>query len=194
VAAERLNVAGMRPVPVMLAAPMPALPGPGAFRRLSAEPKYDGYRVLLLRYDGRCVVQSRRGAHLTRSFPDLAAAAIEQVPEETVLDGEAVVGVDGRLDFGELQKRVASPARATALARERPATFLAFDLLVIEGEDLRGLPLAEQRSRLTALMGTCRPPLQRLEGGQTVGDVRLQHRSAQRRPSRRRRPASQRPR
>jgi ATP-dependent DNA ligase len=73
-------------------------------------------------------VQSRRGAHLTRSFPDLAAAAIEQVPEETVLDGEAVVGVDGRLDFGELQKRVASPARATALARERPATFLAFDL------------------------------------------------------------------
>jgi ATP-dependent DNA ligase len=43
VAAERVSVAGLRPVPVMLAAPVPALPGRGAFRRLSAEPKYDGY-------------------------------------------------------------------------------------------------------------------------------------------------------
>src|SRR3954469_9669307 len=79
--------------PVMLAAPIPALPGRGAFRRLSAEPKYDGYRVLLLRYDGRCVVQSRRGVNLTRAFPDLAAEAVEQLPDETIVDGEAVVGV-----------------------------------------------------------------------------------------------------
>ena len=42
-----------------------------------------------------------------------------------------MVGVDGRLDFGELQKRVASPTRAGALARDRPATFLAFDLLFL---------------------------------------------------------------
>jgi len=40
---------------------VPALPGRDGFGRVSAEPKYDGYRVLLLRYDGRCVVQSRRG-------------------------------------------------------------------------------------------------------------------------------------
>jgi ATP-dependent DNA ligase len=129
---------------------------------LSAEPKYDGYRVLLLRYDGRCVVQSRRGADLTHSFPELAAAAIDQVPEDTVLDGEAVVGVDGRLDFGELQKRVASPTRAAALARDRPATFLAFDLLVLEGEDLRELPLSERRKHLTAIMLACHPPLQQV--------------------------------
>ena len=116
----RVDVASLRPVPVMLAAPTPALPGSGAFRRLSAEPKYDGYRVLLLRYDGRCVVQSRRGVDLTRSFPDLAAAAVEQLPDETIVDGEAVVGVDGRLDFSELQKRVASPTRAAVLAQEAP--------------------------------------------------------------------------
>jgi ATP-dependent DNA ligase len=124
---KHVSVAGLRPVPVMLAAPIPALPGRGAFRRLSAEPKYDGYRVLLLRYDGRCVVQSRRGTDLSGSFPDIVAAAVEQVPEETIVDGEVVVGVDGRLDFAELQKRVASPARAALVARERPATFLAFD-------------------------------------------------------------------
>src|SRR3954447_8649182 len=146
----------------MLAAPIPALPGRGAFRRLSAEPKYDGYRVLLLRYDGRCVVQSRRGTDLTRSFPDLAAAAVEQLPEETIVDGEAVVGVAGRLDFTELQKRVASPARAAALARERPGSFLAFDLLVLDEQDLRPLPLSQRRAQLTELMASCRPPLQQV--------------------------------
>src|SRR3954447_17159317 len=146
----------------MLAAPIPALPGRGAFRRLSAEPKYDGYRVLLLRYDGRCVVQSRRGTDLTRSFPDLAAAAVEQLPDETIVDGEVVVGVDGRLDFTELQKRVASPTRATALARERPAAFLAFDLLVLDEQDLRPLPLNQRRARLTDVMASCRPPLQQV--------------------------------
>src|SRR3954468_3975699 len=99
----------------MLAAPIPALRGRGTFRWLSAEPKYDGYRVLL-RYDGRCVVQSRRGTDLSRSFPDLIAAAVEQIPDETILDREVVVGVDGRLHFAELQKRVASPARAASLA------------------------------------------------------------------------------
>jgi hypothetical protein len=129
---KSVRVARLRPVPVMLAAPIPALPRRGAFRRLSAEPKYDGYRVLLLRYDDRCVLQSRRGTDLSRSFPELVAAAVEQVPDETILDGEIVVGVEGRLDFAELQKRVAAPARAVAWARERPATFLAFDLLVLD--------------------------------------------------------------
>jgi ATP-dependent DNA ligase len=108
------------------------------------------------------VVQSRRGADLSRSFPNLATAVVEQLPKETVLDDEAVVGVDGRLDFTELQKRVASPARAASLARERPATFLAFHLLVTEGEDLPGLPVVERRGGLTALMQTCRPPLQQV--------------------------------
>ena len=162
VTANRVNVAKLRPVPVMLAAPAPALPGRGAFRRLSAEPKYDGYRVLLLRYDGRCIVQSRRGTDLTHCFPDLAAAALEQLPEETIVDGEAVVGVDGRLDFTELQKRVASPARAAALARERPGAFLAFDLLVLDEQDLRPLPLSQRRAQLTELMASCRPPLQQV--------------------------------
>ena len=156
-----VSVAGLRPVPVMLAAPIPALPGRGAFRRLSAEPKYDGYRVLL-RYDDRCVVQSRRGTDLSSSFPDVVTVAVGQIPDETVLDGEVVVGIDGRLEFAELQKRVASPARAVALARERPATFLGFDLLVLNERDLRALPLSQRRTELTELMAACRPPLQQV--------------------------------
>ena len=57
-----------------------------------------------------------------------------------MVDGEAVVGVGGRLEFTELQKRLTSPTRAAALARERPAAFLAFDLLVLDEQDLRPLP------------------------------------------------------
>jgi hypothetical protein len=45
---------------------------------------------------------SRRGTDLTRSFPDLAAAALEQLPVETIVDGAAVVGVKGRPEFAEL--------------------------------------------------------------------------------------------
>ena len=154
-------MAARRPVPVRLAAPIPALPGREAFGRLSVEPKYDRYRILLLRYDGRCALEFRRGTDLSRSFHDIVAAAVEQVPDETILDGEVVVGIDGRLEFAELQKRVASPVRAVALARERPATFLAFDLLVLNERDLRALPLSRRRTELTALMAAC-PPLQQV--------------------------------
>jgi ATP-dependent DNA ligase len=157
-----VRVADLWPLPVMLTRPVPALPEPAAFRRLSAEPKYDGYRALLVRSEDRCRVQSRRGTDLTRAFPDLAAAGLGQLPEDTVLDGEVVVGVDGRLDFTQLQRRLASPARAAVLAQAAPATFLAFDVLVLNGEDLRPLPLSQRRAQLTELMDHCDPALQRV--------------------------------
>ena len=64
------------------------------------EPKWDGYRALVFVTDNGVRIQSRRGAELTRAFPDVAAAARRQVPAGIVLDGELVVwGRDG-LDFG----------------------------------------------------------------------------------------------
>jgi ATP-dependent DNA ligase len=63
---------------------------------------------------GRCVLQSRRGTDLTRSFPDLAAAALQQIPEDTIVDGEDVVDIDGRVDFTELQKPVLAGCSWTA--------------------------------------------------------------------------------
>ena len=110
--------------------------------------------------EGRCRVESRRGTDLTAAFPDIAQAALAQLPEQTALDGELVVGTDGRLDFSQLQRRVASPTRAAVLAAAAPASFLAFDLLVLGGEDVRHLPLWQRRHRLAALIATCRPPLQ----------------------------------
>ena len=57
-----------------------------------------------------------------------------------MLDGELVIGIYGRLDFGQLQRRLASPARAGHLAATAPATLLVFDALVMRGIDVRLQP------------------------------------------------------
>ena len=60
---------------------------------------------------------------LTRHFPDVAAAAVAQLTPDTVLDDELVASKDNRLDFGALQQRVTTSARAVAqLARRQPVS------------------------------------------------------------------------
>jgi len=153
------------PQDVALARSVEVLPGgrslPGG---CLYEPKWDGFRCLmhLHRVEGRsvCRVQSRRGADLTGAFPDLAAAAEAQLPPGTVIDGEAVVWGGERLDFTALQRRLASPRRAARLARERPASFVAFDMLAYDGDILTGSPLRERRRRLEGLLPGLSPPLQ----------------------------------
>ncbi|NYV73166.1 ATP-dependent DNA ligase, partial [Streptomyces sp. UH6] len=74
----------------MLAEARPALPRDAALPGgLAFEQKADGYRALLFAGPGRAFLQSRNGADLTGSFPDLAAAA-RTLPEQLVLDGELV--------------------------------------------------------------------------------------------------------
>jgi ATP-dependent DNA ligase len=124
-----------------------ALPGGCVY-----EPKFDGYRALLFVDDGRCRIQSRRRHDITASFADVAAAACEQLPSGLVLDGELVVWVDGRLEFSELQHRLASPAEAGRLAHEKPATLVAFDLLCVQGRDARTMPLRERRAALAKIL------------------------------------------
>jgi ATP-dependent DNA ligase len=97
------------------------------------EPKFDGYRALLFVNADRCRVQSRRGHNISASFPDVAESATDQLPNGFVLDGELVVWNDGRLRFSELQLRLASKAKAAQRAREAPASFVAFDVLCVDG-------------------------------------------------------------
>ncbi|HEX2805660.1 MAG TPA: ATP-dependent DNA ligase [Kineosporiaceae bacterium] len=153
------------PQDVALARSVEVLPGgrslPGG---CLYEPKWDGFRAVLHmhRVEGRtvCRVQSRHGADLTGAFPDIVAAAEAQVPPGTVVDGEVVIWGGERLDFTALQRRLASPARATQLARERPASFVAFDLLAHDGQLLTDQPLRERRRRLDGLLPVLSPPLQ----------------------------------
>ncbi|MEU8524533.1 MULTISPECIES: ATP-dependent DNA ligase [Streptomyces] len=146
------------PVRVALARSVGSLPrGAG----LAYEPKFDGHRMVVLRYPGdKVLLQARSGRIVTAAFPDLAEAARE-LPAGTVLDGEVVVWREGRTDFAAVQARAAAtPARAPALARRLPASYAAFDVLAEGGTDLRAKRYEVRRERLVALLGPLGPPLQ----------------------------------
>jgi ATP-dependent DNA ligase len=145
----------------MLARPVHQIPEPGALPGGCVyEPKLDGYRALLFVDDMGCRIQSRRGQDITASFPDVAAAADDQLPAGVVLDGELVVWSDGRLEFAEVQRRLASTANAVRRAHSQPASYVAFDLLCVDGADARMKTFRDRRSALEALLTEGRLPLQ----------------------------------
>src|SRR5262249_15330726 len=114
------------------------------------ELKYDGYRLLAERKDGRVKLRYRSGLDASHLFPDLARA-IEALPWSLILDGEVVVlDADGKPTFGELQQRVQlqRPGDISRASIERPATFYVFDLLAFDGWDLRTLPLGARKTVL----------------------------------------------
>ncbi|MDP9115681.1 MAG: ATP-dependent DNA ligase [Actinomycetota bacterium] len=124
-----------------------ALPGGSQY-----EPKWDGFRLLVVRDGDRTSLWSRHGKDLTAGFPDLAAAAGAQIPDGTVVDGEAVIWADGRSDFDRLQQRLTARGPALArIARRSPAVFVGFDLLAVAGHDIRRHPLRTRRALLEEL-------------------------------------------
>ena len=140
------------PQELVLARSSRRLPPPGALPGGCVyEPKFDGYRALLFIDDGRCRIQSRRRQDITASFPEIATVA-GQLPSGLVLDGELVVRVDDRLDFSELQMRLASAAEAGRRAHDRPANFMAFDLLCVEDQDVRSSPLQDRRAAIETVL------------------------------------------
>jgi ATP-dependent DNA ligase len=127
-----------------------------------AEPKFDGHRMAVWRLEETVVLQSRTGRDVTSQWMDLATAAMRLRPG-TVVDGEAVVYRDGRIDFSAAQSRGAStPARARALAAEHPATYAAFDVLLHPDHgDVRQMPWLDRRALLLDLFEDLAPsPLQ----------------------------------
>ncbi len=119
------------PVAVELAKPVTDIPRPSALPGGCVyEPKWDGYRLVVVRTAGCTRLWSKQGRDLTDRFPDVAAAALAQVPAGTVLDGEVVVWNGSRLDFGLLQQRMVSAVgRIAGLVAAHPASYVAFDLL-----------------------------------------------------------------
>lgn len=114
------------------------------------EPKWDGFRAIAWsRPEGR--LDSRNGKPLLRYFPELEPA-LHQLPAGTVVDGEVVVVVDDVTQFDALQLRIhPAESRVNMLAEETPAELVAFDLLALEGEDLRSVPYLNRRRRLEQL-------------------------------------------
>jgi len=115
------------------------------------EPKWDGFRGVLENDGGDLALWSRNGRPLLRYFPELAALG-ERLPPHSALDGEIVLEREGRLEFDLLQLRLhPAESRIRKLAATTPARYVAFDLLLWEGEPVWRLPLEERRVRLERL-------------------------------------------
>jgi ATP-dependent DNA ligase len=121
------------------------LPREGAWQY---EPKWDGFRGVLENDGGELALWSRNGRPLLRYFPELAALG-DLMPPHTALDGEIVIERDGKLDFDAMQMRLhPAESRVRRLSGEIPATFVAFDLLLWDGEEVWRRPLEERRPEL----------------------------------------------
>src|SRR5690242_13417522 len=95
------------------------------------EPKWDGFRCRVFRDGAKVELQSKSGQSLTRYFPELAEAFQKVKPQKFILDGEIAVPVQQRFSFDDLLQRIhPAESRVRKLAREHPALFIAFDLLV----------------------------------------------------------------
>ncbi len=145
------------PILPMLAKRVDALPQDGAW---IFEPKWDGFRSLVFRDGTDVYLQSRDGRPLARYFPELLPALASQLPKGSVVDGEIVIARGDTLDFEALQLRLHPAAtRIQTLARQTPAAFVAFDLLALNGRDLRRKPFEARRTALAALLAGAHPPL-----------------------------------
>ena len=124
------------------------------------EPKWDGFRAIVFRDDSDVFIQSRDQRPFDRYFPDLHDALAALLPAGCVLDGEIVIAGPRGLDFDALQLRLHPAAsRVAKLARESPASFVAFDLLAEEGRSLVGEPFEVRRARLEKLLEGVKPPV-----------------------------------
>ncbi|MGH7312209.1 MAG: DNA ligase D [Candidatus Rokuibacteriota bacterium] len=153
-----------RTAPVMLATLVDRpFSGPGWL----FEPKYDGVRLLAFRDGARVELSMRSGQEVTERYPELVAALRALPLERFLIDGEIVaVDGDGRPSFQRLQARMgltrpADVERARALV---PVSGVFFDVLALDGRDLRALPLSERKACLALLL----PPRGVLSYGEHV--------------------------
>jgi ATP-dependent DNA ligase len=114
------------------------------------EQKLDGFRAIVFVDGSETYLQSRGAKELDRYFPELSFP-----PGRYVLDGELVIrDAEGNVEFDALQSRIHPAAsRIELLAKEIPASFVAFDLLAEGDEALLETPFAQRRERLERLLG-----------------------------------------
>jgi ATP-dependent DNA ligase len=115
------------------------------------EPKWAGFRGVLENDGGELALWSRNERPLLRYFPELRPLG-DLLPAHSALDGEIVIEREGRLDFDAMQLRLhPAESRIRKLSAEIPAQFIAFDVLLWNGEAVHRRPLEERRRELERL-------------------------------------------
>ena len=113
--------------------------------------KYDGIRAQVVRRAGSIWIWSRGEELITDRFPEVVALA-GQLPDGTVLDGEILVWKDGKpAPFNLLQQRIGRKTLNKKVLADAPVSFMAYDLLEWQGEDVREWPQQQRRDKLMAL-------------------------------------------
>ena len=158
---ERWGMPVVPPVPPMLAK---AVKGIAALegQDVSFEPKWDGFRSIVFRSGDLVEIGSRNEKPMTRYFPEVVEAALANLPDKCVVDGEIIVVRPGedRLDFDLLSQRIHPAAsRVKKLSVETPAQFVAFDLLALGDDDLTGRPFRERRALLEQALADAQAPI-----------------------------------
>ncbi|HEY3945315.1 MAG TPA: non-homologous end-joining DNA ligase [Solirubrobacteraceae bacterium] len=113
------------------------------------ERKFDGERCVARKAGSDVRLESRTAKDLTGVYPEVRQAVARQRDRELVLDGEVVAFEGEQTSFSRLQRRLGVTNPTKELVEGYPVVFCVFDLLELDGDDLRGQPLLERRSRLT---------------------------------------------
>ena len=119
------------------------------------EIKWDGVRALCYLDDGQMRMVTRNGNRMDRQYPELSILPHQIHAKQAILDGEiAALDAKGVPSFEKLQQRimVADAGAIALLTRHHPVVLFLFDLLYVDGYDLRGTPLEERKRLLKELL------------------------------------------
>lgn len=170
---DRVRMVQFRPVNFMLAEPL-ATAGEVAERfgkEIYAEYKYDGVRAQVHKRGKAVRIYSRRLEDITESFPEVAGAALA-IEHDFVADGEIVPFREGRpLPFQLLQRRLRRMEGFEEAARRAPVRYFAFDLLMMDGDEVYGLRLSERSKRLAGLVEGSEISLAERSSVRTEGEI-----------------------
>jgi bifunctional non-homologous end joining protein LigD len=133
-------------------ATLAAAPPPG--ENWAYEVKWDGVRALCFVHDGKLTIESRTGNRCEQQYPELHDLPRSIQAKEALLDGEIVAMDDqGRGKFELIQHRISVKGSVIQqLARENPVTLILFDLLYLDGYDLRGASLTDRKAQLERIV------------------------------------------
>ena len=118
------------------------------------EPKWDGVRTLAICDIDKTVLMSRNKNDVTATYPEFEKLHDRLVCIDAIVDGEIVAMEKGRPSFEKLQSRInlQNPRDIQRTMKQIPATFIAFDLLYLDGKSLLKLPLEERKELLDQLV------------------------------------------